>query len=216
MRKRGRESRTAVCSSTGMLTSPNAIEPFQSARAIRTARCKLNSQLARMHQLPTLDGASLTDEHPERWELANIQLGAIGGRARSLVSVPPGQVALGLDPVVEIAAVAIRHGSGIAGTRPGRCRRRSAGTRTLPRRRPCPALHRLAPRGVTLATSTGAAAGASSSLLVCGGGTARRWCACGVGIFLRHVKLLRGLSRLSPDRKHQLSARHCSKRATAL
>src|SRR3954471_23596522 len=36
MRKRGRESRTAVCSSTGILTSPNAMEPFQSARGMQT------------------------------------------------------------------------------------------------------------------------------------------------------------------------------------
>src|SRR5215468_875956 len=40
MRKRGRESRTAVCSSIGILTSPKASEPFQSARAIKNAPCK--------------------------------------------------------------------------------------------------------------------------------------------------------------------------------
>src|SRR5580765_1884290 len=38
MRNDGREWRTAVCSSTGMLTRPNAIEPFQSARAMSAFR----------------------------------------------------------------------------------------------------------------------------------------------------------------------------------
>src|SRR3954468_2508271 len=40
MRKRGRESRTAVWSSTGILTSPKAMEPFQSARAMSHGACK--------------------------------------------------------------------------------------------------------------------------------------------------------------------------------
>ena len=39
MRNFGRWSRTAVCSSIGMLTSPNEIDPFHSALAIRSDFC---------------------------------------------------------------------------------------------------------------------------------------------------------------------------------
>src|SRR5258706_10491003 len=68
MRKRGRESRTAVWSSTGILTSPNAIEPFQRALAIQTGPAKAKPG---------------------------------GFLARATLA----QVALGLNPVVEVAAV---------------------------------------------------------------------------------------------------------------
>src|SRR4029453_7219449 len=38
MRNRGRWSRTAVCSSTGILTRPKASEPFHKARAMQWGR----------------------------------------------------------------------------------------------------------------------------------------------------------------------------------
>src|SRR6188474_2774424 len=88
MRKRGRESRTAVCSSTGMLTSPNAREPFHSARAMGVLYCK--------YQTPTSNS---------RLSLAEIGSRLLGvGRSLGLGSCPGTRpkVALSLDPVVEV------------------------------------------------------------------------------------------------------------------
>src|SRR5687767_8699995 len=79
MRKRGRESRTAVCSSTGMFTRPNAIEPFQSARAIGRPGAR---------RTPSSQPANGSDE------------GGVGGWKLTLA-----ERAFSLEPVVEIAAV---------------------------------------------------------------------------------------------------------------
>src|ERR1051325_2062659 len=70
MRKCGRESRTAVCSSTGILTRPKAMDPFHNARAIIRGACK--------------------------WKAGSWRLGRLTSGA---------QLALGLEPVVEVLTV---------------------------------------------------------------------------------------------------------------
>src|SRR6266545_1937453 len=80
MRKRGRESLTAVCSSTGMFTRPNAIEPFQIGRAIWTGD-------ASKPPTPKQDQRGVGN-----WELTPV--------------VSFLELALGFEPVVEILAVA--------------------------------------------------------------------------------------------------------------
>src|SRR5688572_24430906 len=93
MRNRGRESRTAVWSSTGILTRPKASEPFQSARAIRGGPARKRPQASgRRAGL----GIRRLTPGPALGPWARILRPAFLARAER---------ALRVDPVVEIAAV---------------------------------------------------------------------------------------------------------------
>src|SRR6266550_9347271 len=90
MRKRGRESRTAVWSSTGILTSPNAIEPFQSALAI-------DSSAANCAPVKTSNSQKANSQTFERDHLGV-------GRWELLTRAARAKLALSLHPVIEVAA----------------------------------------------------------------------------------------------------------------
>src|SRR6185503_3385396 len=88
MRKRGRESRTAVCSSTGILTRPNAIEPFHRALAMERGSCNSqtpNSQLPNPKPKPQLGVVR------EAWQLGvgGWELGFTAFVASAVPAQPP-------------------------------------------------------------------------------------------------------------------------------
>src|SRR2546426_1909258 len=93
MRKWGRESRTAVCSSTGILTRPNANEPFHNARDMNRSACKSQTPNP-TRQIPT------KSQLLRNWELG------FGMWVWDLLISARTQLALGFHPIVEVLAVA--------------------------------------------------------------------------------------------------------------
>src|SRR5258705_1004820 len=94
MRKRGRESRTAVCSSTGILTGPNAIEPFHRALAMEQAGA---------NPKPQSPNAKSEAESQSR----RVWIWVLGFGLWDLLLRPSRtQLPLSLHPIVEVLAVA--------------------------------------------------------------------------------------------------------------